>query len=131
MGGDENEGSRSAIGLEPPSQLNARHAIKLDIQNETVEPRLLFIRQKRFGGGIGDRLKASGPQQPAKGLAHAFIVIDDSDVDLFGADHLKVVSIVGRRAKNRLLSFGEGRSVLGENICFKSQPREFRYRRHA
>jgi len=130
MGGDENEGSRSTIGLEPLSQLNARHAIELHVQNETVEPRLLFIRQKRFGGGIGDRLKAGGPQQPAKGLAHAFIVIDDGDISLFGANHLKVVCMVGRRAKNRLLSFGEGRSILRENICFEREPGEFRHGWH-
>jgi len=46
MRSDEDEGRMSTVGLKPLSQLNAGHAIKLDIQDETVEPRLLCIREK-------------------------------------------------------------------------------------
>ena len=130
MGSDEDERRRSAISLKSLRQLNAGHPIELDIEDKAIESRLLLIRQKRFGGGIGDRLKASSPQQPAKGLADALIIIDNGDISLFGTDHRKPVRILGRGAKYRLLSFGEGRSVLSEYFRFQRESRKLRHGRH-
>ena len=126
MGSDKNEGRRAAISLKPLSQLNPRHTLELNIQNKAVEARLLCIREKCFGRRIGNRLKASGPQQPAKGPAHSFIVINDGDISLFSADHRKVAVILGLGVKCRLLSFGEGRSVLSEYFSFEREPGKFR-----
>ena len=70
-------------------QVDAGHPTELDVQDETVEPRLFHIREKCLCRRISDRMKASCAQQPAKGLAHLFIVVDDRDVSLAEAAHLE------------------------------------------
>ena len=102
------KGGWCAITYQPLSQLDAGYTAELDVQHKAVEPRLFPIRQKCFGRRIGDWLNAGRPQQPAKGLAKPFIVIDDSDVSLFGAAHWEAASIVDPGAKCRLSSFREG-----------------------
>ena len=131
MRGNEDEWGRCNLGHEPLSQLDAGHTAELNVQHEAVEPRLFRIREKCFRRRIRDRLKASRPQQPAKRLAQLFIVIDDGDVDLFGAAHRKAISSVGPGAKCRLLSFREGRRELSEYARLVREPCEFRHGRYA
>ena len=97
--GDEDERGMGTITNQTLSQLDAGYATELDVQHEAVELRVFLIREKCFGRRIGDRLNAGRAQQPAKGLAKPFVIIDDGDVSLFGADHCEAMGIVEAVAK--------------------------------
>ena len=104
--GDENERGRRTVDHELLGQLDPGHSTELDIEDETVKPRLLPICDKLLCRRIRDWLKTSRPQQPAKRLAQLFVVIDDGDIDRLGAAHRR--STLGSGAKGRLLPFREG-----------------------
>src|SRR5436189_725218 len=89
MCGDEDEGRWRAVTDELLCQVDARHAAELDVQHETIKPRLLHIREKCFGRRIGDRMKPGCPQKASKGLAHPPIIICHGAVSLVGTDHRK------------------------------------------
>jgi hypothetical protein len=58
--GNEDERCVPTLDCESVRQLDAGHTSELDVEDEAVESRLLRIRQKFLGRGIGDRLKTSG-----------------------------------------------------------------------
>ena len=62
-------------------ELNARHAAELDVEDQTVELRMLAVREQGLRRGIRNRLKTRRPQEPAERSAQLFIVIDDGDVN--------------------------------------------------
>jgi hypothetical protein len=125
---DEDKGGRCALGKESLSQLYAGHATELDVEHEAIEPRLFRIPEKCFRRRIHDRLKSRGPEEAAKRLAQAFIVIDDGDVDLFSGAHRQVMNTVDPGGKCRLLSFREGEDLYAS---FEREPCHFRHGRHA
>ena len=85
--GDENEGRRSTLGQKLLAQLDAGHAAELDIEHEAIELRMFRVREKCLRRRIRDRLDVRRAQQPSERTAKVFVVIDDGDIDLFGAAH--------------------------------------------
>jgi hypothetical protein len=47
-------------------ELDPRHAAELDVEDQTVELRMLRVREQRLRRGIRNRLKARRPQEPAE-----------------------------------------------------------------
>src|SRR5208283_1233095 len=80
------------------------------------------VREKSFGGGISDRLKVSGPQQPAHRAAKALVIINNRDIDVSGAAHrIHCITWEGRC----LLPFREGRErdeTRMESRSYSSRP---------
>ena len=47
-------------------ELDARHAAELDVEHQTVELRMLGVREQGLRRGIRNRLKTRRPQEPAE-----------------------------------------------------------------
>lgn len=69
------------------TQIQSGHPFELDVEHKAIKPRTLRVREEGFGGGISDRLKVSGPEQPAHRAANALVIINDRDIDVSGIVH--------------------------------------------
>ena len=69
------------------AQIHPGHPFELDVEYQTIKPRMLLIGEERLGGGVSDRLKVRGPQKPTERVANALVIINDRDVDILAAAH--------------------------------------------
>lgn len=79
MGSDEGDGQAGERLLEPPVEVKARHAAKLDVRDNKTRAGMVRIVKEGLGGEIGFHLITRQVQQAAQCLAHAFVVVDDRD----------------------------------------------------
>jgi hypothetical protein len=79
MCGDEGDGQTWTFLLEPPLQVKARHAAKLDIRDDKARLVMAWIVLEGLGGEISSHVVTRQSQKPAQRLAHAFVVIYDRD----------------------------------------------------
>ena len=84
---NENDWGRILDRRESPAQIQPRHPLELDVEYQTIKLRVLRVREERFCGWIGDRIKVSGPQEPAHRLANTLIIINNRDIDVRAAAH--------------------------------------------
>ena len=66
MRGNENDRRLVSHRHVPPLQLDAGHAVELNIEDQAVELRTFLIREERFRRGVGHRLDSCRAQQPAE-----------------------------------------------------------------
>jgi len=62
MGGDEDDRCTPTYGGQPPSELDARHATELNVEDEAAELGMLRVREKRFRRIVSDRLHSRRAQ---------------------------------------------------------------------
>src|SRR3954465_15245142 len=81
VGGDEDQGGMSRLRVPRALHLDSRHAVQLDVDEQTAEAASVAVAKERFGGMERSRLEACEPQQARERAAHARVVVDDGDRD--------------------------------------------------
>jgi hypothetical protein len=79
MGGDQGDGQTGKFLPEPPLEVKAGHAAKLDVRDKDARAVMVRIVQEGLGGEVASHVVTRQAQHAAQRLAHACVVVDDGD----------------------------------------------------
>jgi hypothetical protein len=96
---DENYRRAVFERAEPLTQLQSGCSPELDVQQQTIELRMLRVSEESFSRQISDRLKMSSPQQPTESATSTLVIVNNCYIDFLADVHLICHPAYGRQAR--------------------------------